>query len=257
MSEEKEIPEDEENLKEMYKDFESKTESAEKNKEQPSEEEQAVSWDKQEEQIPASEPVSSMTETFGETEDDEKESEVKYPKSTTFDENPGSVDSIMREALSHEAGTISVTESDKAAYLKAVLNDVPVILPIELCKGELKVEIRSRSAWEQTCLYAAVQKDQDDGIIRDLATVIIQLQKYGCALMVLSLNGVPYSDLKLDVSESLEDCVKKLQQQKDKLVENLSIPKWSLLLNALRAYETKLSELGSSCLNENFWEPAG
>ena len=256
MSEEKEIPGDEENIEEMYKDFESKLEeSEEKNKDQPLEEEQAVSWDKKEEEIPASEPVESMNQTFGET--DAGESEVKYPKSTTFDENPGSVDSIIREALSHEAGNISVTESDKSAYLKAVLNDVPVILPIELCKGELKVEIRSRSAWEQTCLYAAVQKDQDDGIIRDLATVIIQLQKYGCALMVLSLNGVPYSDLKLDVSESLEDCVKKLQEQKDKLVENLSIPKWSLLLNALRAYETKLSELGSSCLNENFWEPAG
>jgi hypothetical protein len=123
--------------------------------------------------------------------------------------------------------------------------------------GKLSVDIRSRTAWEQTCLYAAVKEDQESGIVTDLASVIIQLQKYGCALMTKGVNNTPFSTLELNIEDGLEDCITKLREQKDKTVEVLSIPKWSLMLNALRVYETKLSKLGTECLNENFWEPVG
>ena len=172
-----------------------------------------------------------------------------------FDENPDSVDSIMREALTDNPDAVPITEVDKTSYIKAMLNDKPVILDIPLCNEQLSVSIRSRTAWEQTCLYAALKRDQDNMVMTDLASVIIQLQKYGCALMLLKVNGSPFSDLDLKQEDGLDKCVDLLIEYKDSKIEKLSMPKWALLLNALRIFESKLSRMGTECLNSNFWEP--
>ena len=252
MTEEENNPEEpQDDLAKAYEGFEKDLQEKEEDK---------VKWDESESAKDESsyEPVGDMNETFGSESSEETGSteEREVPRSTTFDSDPSSVDSIMREALASQ-DQIEVTEKDKIAYLKAVLNDKPVILDVNLCMGKLSVDIRSRTAWEQTCLYAAVKEDQDKGIVTDLASVIIQLQKYGCALMVQSVNNTPFSTLELNIEDGLEACITKLRDQKNKTVEVLSIPKWSLMLNALRVYETKLSQLGTECLNENFWEPVG
>jgi hypothetical protein len=246
--------EPQDDLASAYDEFEDNLK--ESSEEDPSE----VSWDKVEKDVTEFENVEELDEKFdneGDEEDVPEKKDVKVPRSKTFDENPASVDSIMREALTDNVDLIEITEKDKTAYLKAVLNDQPVILDIQLCNKQFSISIRSRTAWEQTCLYAAVKRDQDSGIVEDLASVIIQLQKYGCALMLKNINEDPFSDLKLDIDEGLEKCVESLKKYKDEKVEALSMPKWGLLLNALRVFESKLSRMGTECLNENFWEPAG
>ena len=57
--------------------------------------------------------------------------------------------------------------------------------------------------------------------------------------------------------DGLEESIKILREAMDKEIDTLSMPKWTLLLNALRTFETKIARMGTECLNENFWEPAG
>ena len=229
MDEEKENTDNQEpkeNLEEAYKEFNENL-----NKESDPEEESV------EEPVEEEEPVGR-----------------EIPKNPMFDENPASVDEVMREALT-DTDAVELTHSDKMSYLKAVLNDVPVILDIPLCDGAINISIRSRTTWEQTCLYSAVKKDQEEGIIVDLSSVIIQLQKYGCILMVKSINDDPFPYLELDEKEPLEEAVEKLREKRQKEIETMSMPKWTIMLNALRVFETKIAQMGTVCLNENFWKP--
>ena len=188
--------------------------------------------------------------------EEKPEEPVEVPKDKTFEENPGSVDQIMREVMVG-SDDVEVTESDKRDYIKAVLNDVPVKLEITLCAGQVKTIIRSRTSWEQTCMYAALQKDQDEEIVKDLASVVIQLQKYGACLMIESVNEKSFSKEQITEEESITDAVVRLRKLRQEKIENLSSPKWNLLLNALRVFEAKLAKMGTQCLNENFWEPVG
>lgn len=186
----------------------------------------------------------------------EGESKVEVSVDKTFDEKLSSVDSIMREVLVN-SDTVDITDSDKRNYIKAVLNDVPVELELALCGGSIKTKFRSRTSWEQTCMYAALKKDQDDGIVEDLASVVIQLQKYGCCIMLQSVGDKVFSKEGISEDTSIEDAIAKLRQLRMEKVEVLSVPKWSILLNALRLFEAKLARMGTECVNEDFWEPVG
>lgn len=186
----------------------------------------------------------------------EGESKAEVPVDKTFDEQLSSVDSIMREVLVN-SDTVDITDSDKRNYIKAVLNDVPVELELALCGGSIKTKFRSRTSWEQTCMYAALKKDQDDGIVADLASVVIQLQKYGCCIMLQSVGDKVFSKEGISEDVSIDDAITKLRQLRMEKVEVLSVPKWGILLNALRLFEAKLAKMGTECVNEDFWEPVG
>ena len=187
-------------------------------------------------------------------EEPKPEEKIVVPKDTTFDENPSSLDSVMREVMV-DTDTVVISEEDKRNYIKAVLNDVPVKLKVELCGKAMTAVFRSRTSWEQNCMYAAVQKDQDEEVVKDLASVILQLQKYGCALMLQDINEKTFSRESIDEDLSVEEAVKKLRKLRFEKIESLSMPKWGILLNGLRLFEGKLAKMGTECLNGNFWEP--
>ena len=188
----------EEDLEKQYEDFE---ESIKEQNQAKSDEKPDLNWDEANSKKPDPEEPVAKEETVEEA---KEKPNKEVPKSTMFDENPASVDSIMREALTDNPDTVPLTDEDKTSYIKAVLNDKPVILSISLLKGQMKAKIRSRTSWEQTCLYAALKKDQDSLLVTDLASVIIQLQKYGCALMLQSINGESFSDLSLNQEDGLD-----------------------------------------------------
>jgi hypothetical protein len=86
-------------------------------------------------------------------------------------------------------GIIEVTEQDKQDYLRAVLNDEPVVFKISLCGESVKVKLRARTAWEQSLVYEAVFQDQEMKIVNEFRQGVIQLQKYSAVLMVQEING--------------------------------------------------------------------
>lgn len=165
--------------------------------------------------------------------------------------NPGS--------LSGLAGDISCSPADKQKYLKAILNDKPVILNVELAGGEFKVNIRSKTAWEQTLTYEAAIADQDEKVVSDYYQAMIQMQKYGCMIQVQSINGATFSTKEYTRPKdgNWKDQREELRDDTIERMDNMNSARMTMILNALRIFEYKLAEMTAACNDENFWKPVG
>lgn len=180
------------------------------------------------------------------------EENLEVPKSQMFNESPK--ENMLRDVLVDIEG-VEPSNTDKQMYLKAMLNDVPVKLDVGLCGGRVTVAVRARTTWEQSCIYEAVRLDTEEKLIDGMASVILQLQKYGCLIMIEKVGDRDFGSISLDNSSTLAECVELLRGKRAEIMDGMNTPKWSLLLNALRVFETKMATMGSECLNENFWAP--
>ena len=162
-------------------------------------------------------------------------------------------------ALAGIEGDIVTQPDDKQRYLKAVLNDEPVILTVALANGEFNVKIRSKSSWEQTLTYEAASADQSDKIVSDYYQALIQMQKYGVMIQVLEINGKPFQN-KEYIRPKNKDWTKQREDLRNSSIEvldNMNNVRMQMLLNALRIFEYKLADMTAACNNANFWEPVG
>ena len=196
---------------------------------------------------------------------EEKEAEENPPSSMPEDFRDKMYDPLQSRdqmnpgALSGIEGDIITEEDDKQRYLKAVLNDEPVILTIPLANNEFNVKIRSKSSWEQTLTYEAATADRDDKIVADYYQAMIQMQKYGVMIQVLEINGKPFSN-KEYIRPKNKDWTKQREDLRNSTIEvldNMNNVRMQMLLNALRIFEYKLADMTAACNNANFWQPAG
>jgi hypothetical protein len=154
-------------------------------------------------------------------------------------------------------GIIEVTEQDKQDYLRAVLNDEPVVFKISLCGESVKVKLRARTAWEQSLVYEAVFQDQEMKIVNEFRQGVIQLQKYSAVLMVQEINGRLFSNEKFEKKggDDWQKDVDRLRELVTEKIDAMDGAKLTLILNALRIFEFKLARIGTQCLSGNFWNP--
>lgn len=157
---------------------------------------------------------------------------------------------------------IEVTELEKSIYLRALLNEDDVIFNISLCGGKFNVSLKSRNTFEQQVVYLAANKDLEEEIIpNDSVNYLLQTQKYAAAMMLVGVNGTP-SAFVADVNKATGDTeylrvqnAIEILRERRKVIDKMPIPKWSLILNALRIFEGKLAILATEVVNENFWNP--
>ena len=155
------------------------------------------------------------------------------------------------------AGIIESSDLDKQKFIKAVLNDTPVVLDIPLLDGGCELEIRSKTAWEQTLIYEAAVADQDDKIVSDYYQAMIQMQKYGVLLQINKVAGKVFSTHSFNKPDGdWREQREKLRKLRIDELETLNSAKLTLLLNGLRIFEYKLSEMTAFCNDGNFWKPA-
>jgi len=188
-------------------------------------------------------------------EKDAKDDEGYVPRDQLFDAYEDGLSDL--DELPAINGIIEVTERDKEDYLRAVLNDEPVIFNINLCGDKVKVKVRARTAWEQSLVYEAVFQDQEMKIVNEFSQGVIQLQKYSAALMIQEINGRIFSTEKFAKrdSENWQKDVDKLKELMGDKIESMDGAKLTLILNALRIFEFKLARIGTECLSGNFWNP--
>lgn len=157
---------------------------------------------------------------------------------------------------------IDVTPEEKSTYLRALLHDTDISLPISLCSGHFTVVLKSRSTFEQQIVYLAANKDLEEEIIpNDSVNYMLQTQKYAAAMMLVSINGKP-SEFIADTNKAegdteyvrVQNAINILRERR-KFIDKMPIPKWSLVLNALRIFEGKIAILSAEVVNENFWTP--
>jgi len=188
--------------------------------------------------------------------EEEIKGKIDIPPNPEFSQDPSG--QTITEALV-PVDNILILDVEKEMFLKAVLNDRPVQLSINLYKGQFKVDLRSRSTFEQKRIFDVLAYDQKENFTdkSDLALLVTRLQFYLASIMVERINGQLFSELTLVPGKTVEEDAKTLRAFVAEKLEKMTQLRWNSVLNALRIFENKCARLNSEAANENFWNPPG
>lgn len=154
-----------------------------------------------------------------------------------------------------------VSELEKELFLKAILNDEPVRMTVALYQGRLKLEMRSRTVYEQRRIFDVLELDRR---IKEMnkeednaAWMATRFQQYLVAVMLERINGKLFSELKLEPGPSLEHDAQVLRDFVTKNLDGMAGIRWNSILTGFCIFENKCAKLNSEALNEVFWNPPG
>ena len=184
---------------------------------------------------------------------------VEIPRDTTFDPQQPSINNVLFWTMQlPDIGEVKVTDTEKVLYLKAVLNDERVILPITLPIGnkEFTVEIQSRSVFEQNALFQHLEQASGTGEFKDPAAIISRAQQMATALMVHTVNGKEFKSVDLAGVTSTTEAGQRIYAHVVAVVEPMSAVYHNAIMTALRIFEVKMKLCGDNVNNESFWIPA-
>jgi hypothetical protein len=154
-----------------------------------------------------------------------------------------------------DLGTIDVTPAEKTLYLKSLLNDEPAELSIEL-KNQFQVLLRTRSVFQQKVIFEALQQEQTNNKISDIAAYATRAQLLCGAVSIIEINGRAFPQVTLDAATGIEECGKMLLAHVSTNLETMNWVRWGAVLSALRIFETKIKLCNDNVNNESFWQPA-
>lgn len=155
--------------------------------------------------------------------------------------------------------SIPVTQEDKDLYIKAVLNDVPLQLTIEVAKG-IEITCRSLTPYERDLAVHAVAAylKQKAGTYATGVFVNDYAREFMISMQLVSVGSAtfPYRSYNSGDGRSREEHIMDLAEHGKVLVDNLSLPKYNLVVKALNVFENKLAVLNTAALRKDFWDPA-
>lgn len=193
---------------------------------------------------------------------DSKDESPKFEseRNTTYDPSINTQSGTFAWNLNLEAvGDVEVTDIEKSMYLKAVLNDEPVIFPIRLdmqSKGtHVTVEIRTLNNYEMDLVFWCLERDRQAGIIGNPATLATRIQYYAGGLQAMRINGTQLNNSSFPVPGSMEKDGAELREFITQYVAKINWPRWQVILTALRIFEAKVKICNDAALNGNFWKP--
>jgi hypothetical protein len=165
-------------------------------------------------------------------------------------------------------GDVKVSEYERTAYLKAAMNDVPVILDITLGQEggmAIRVKVRSLSHYEIDTIYRAVRQQIEAGVIMvdemkrvDAMQLNSWIQWYSACLQVIECQGkgLDHLSFQSSESESIEVDAQKIRDHYQQKHREIQAPRWHAMLMAMRLFETKVKICNDALANGNFWNPA-
>jgi len=182
---------------------------------------------------------------------------VKVDADPVFSE-PNPEETAVQSALV-DIRAVTVTEDDKALFMKAMLCDEPITLKIQLFGGRFSMVFRSRTMHEQRRVLDALRLAQKSGELAsdDPALLFTRLQQYFTAMMLRSINDETFSDLNIVPGKTVDEDAKAIQKVFVEKLEGMHHIRWAAVLNGLRIFEEKCRQLSENCANEDFWKPQG
>jgi hypothetical protein len=165
-------------------------------------------------------------------------------------------------------GDVKVSDFERTLYLKAAMNDTPVILDITLGQpggASVRVKVRSLSHYEIDTIYRAVRQQIEDGVIMvdemkrvDAMQLNSWIQWYSACLQVVECQGKGLDSLSFNSTEStgIEVDAQRIRDHYRLKHREIQAPRWHAMLMAMRLFETKVKICNDSLANGNFWNPA-
>lgn len=155
---------------------------------------------------------------------------------------------------------VTVTDEEKSLYLKAALNDVPIVWNIGVGDGSLRVRLRSITQYEVEVVFRAVRMDIADEDIILPEQQYTRMQWYSCCVQALEVQGKSFDHLSFThdpASEKLDEDAQTLRTHWRSIHRNLSTARWNQMLMALRVFSFKEKLCNDALANKDFWEPNG
>lgn len=213
--------------------------------------------------IPLNLDEATKQRLFGRAERDKERYEqtpVDALRNTDYDPGKPSQGQVFSWAMELQGlGEITVTELDKSHYLKAVLNDVPVMLSVDLDVGDMEITVCSLSNRDMDIVYRALKIDESEAGFEGPAQLATRMYKYAVALQVLKVNDqvFPAFDSAKFIDMGIDYTAQKLREHVEEFIQPINWARWNALLTALRIFEAKLAKCNQAALDANFWTPAG
>lgn len=154
---------------------------------------------------------------------------------------------------------IPVTTEDQALYLKAVMNDKPVILEVQLANG-MTVRVRSLTAYEGDLVTIAAENYMREYTDGHLETALMTMQGARVVMQVEAVNNIPFDNVHFKFTAGETDRkkdVKNLIEAMSAAQSDMSVFRYGLLVRAVNIFEHKMNRLNELALNRDFWVPAG
>jgi len=171
--------------------------------------------------------------------------------------------SLMWSFSLAQLGNIEVSESEKLAYWKGLLNDTHVEYDIVL-NGPTPVTVRVRgiTVEEQEIIEAALIINERDGLLHGVQGTLTAMQKYCLMFQVLKFNSAIFNGFNRDKCPTLLDCPQYLVDHTAKVLGSMNPAKLLLLCKAILIYEIKIKLCNDAVLNEKegnsgFWGATG
>lgn len=160
--------------------------------------------------------------------------------------------------MSGSLGKVVITDSDKTLFLKAAMHDVEVILPIEM-PGGMVVRVKTLGNKTMRALSVAMLNDQKNGIITNDSLWITRLQFFSLVLQIAGVGdgsrGLMPEDFDT-TSHTVNETADWLCEHVDAALENISGPRYALLVQAVRIFEAKIARCKEGLANGDFFDTA-
>lgn len=151
-----------------------------------------------------------------------------------------------------------ITNSDKEAYLQAMLTDSQLELPIEMQNG-ITIVCRDLNMYERELSMELVKDQIKENNLSPLMLAHI-MRGIRMPMQLVRVNDKKFDTIKFEFKdytlEQLEQDKKTLLEKQKKLVMPMSVGIQSLYLKALNIFEHKLARLEEAAFNKDFWNPA-
>jgi hypothetical protein len=154
---------------------------------------------------------------------------------------------------------VVITETEREAFLNALIVGSRFELPFELFKGKIKGKLRCRSQQESTAIIARLTYELDLKTIVNGLDYSTRLRNMLMAAQVAELNGTCYPTL----SEPLMRTINGKDVKEPGWLEQavywgtLSEGLVSAVYKQVRIFEAKYWIMVNNAANQNFWNPAG
>lgn len=158
-----------------------------------------------------------------------------------------------KKQANFELPVLEITEADRDTFCECVLSRKPYREKFVMMKGKLTIVLREKLKRETEAVYAQIEEDFRNGLIRSEASFVTRLQDYNLAAQLVSINEAPMP-IMIPVSPeqgwSLADSVQK------SILGTFSENTIFLLFSALTQFERKVKTMSEEVVKENFTQPA-
>lgn len=181
---------------------------------------------------------------------------IDEDRNKNFEPDKTSLAHLSAWAIDRTDLKVKVTEQDKALYLKSLLNDTALELPVALEIG-LNMTFRALTNFDMEVVFMTLQKYSNEDKIVGPAQYASKVQQCAAALQLIKYADLPTNYVKFDAPRPcMEAAIKALSDYIENVIAEWDWPKWQAVVTGLRIFETKLAICNENSRNGNFWLPA-